>query len=134
MRAAYYVQDDAASYSSFKEHVHQIDMLFPQWLHVDAPDGTLMAITNDSHREYPVIDGATVHDPDEMNKVKRVIQAAREDTEIFPHLNNFNPATRYLGFRRRRRACRSRQSRRAAPADHSLFHCISRLSRPLAGH
>ena len=37
LRAAYYVQDDAASYSSFKEHVHQIDMLFPQWLHVDAP-------------------------------------------------------------------------------------------------
>ncbi len=29
LRAAYYVQDDAASYSSFKEHVHQIDLLFP---------------------------------------------------------------------------------------------------------
>ena len=32
----------ATSYSSFKEHVHQIDMLFPQWLHVNAaghPDG-----------------------------------------------------------------------------------------------
>ena len=28
LRAAYYVQDDAASYSSFKEHVHQIDLLF----------------------------------------------------------------------------------------------------------
>ena len=27
------------------------------------------------------------------NRVKRVIQAAREDTEIFPHLNNFNPNT-----------------------------------------
>ena len=39
LRAAYYVQDDAASYSSLKEHVHQIDLLFPQWLHVDAPAG-----------------------------------------------------------------------------------------------
>ena len=29
LRAAYYVQDDAASYSSLKEHIHQIDMLFP---------------------------------------------------------------------------------------------------------
>jgi len=28
VRAAYYVQDDPASYSSFKEHVHQIDLLF----------------------------------------------------------------------------------------------------------
>ena len=90
LRAAYYVQDDAASYSSFKEHVHQIDMLFPQWLHVNAPDGTLLAMTSDN-REYPVVNGATVHDPDEMNKIKRVIQAAREDTEVFPHLNNFNP-------------------------------------------
>ena len=29
LRAAWYVTDDAASYSSFKEHVHQLDMLFP---------------------------------------------------------------------------------------------------------
>src|SRR6202021_2211127 len=28
--AAYYVPDDATSYSSFKQHVHQIDMLFPE--------------------------------------------------------------------------------------------------------
>ena len=90
LRAAYYVQDDAGSYSSFKEHVHQIDMLFPEWLHADAPDGTLLAMAGDN-REYPVVDGATVHDPDELNKIKRVIQAAREETEVFPHLNNFNP-------------------------------------------
>jgi cellulose synthase/poly-beta-1,6-N-acetylglucosamine synthase-like glycosyltransferase/peptidoglycan/xylan/chitin deacetylase (PgdA/CDA1 family)/spore germination protein YaaH len=90
LRAAYYAPDDAASYSSLKEHVHQIDMLFPQWLHVDAPQGRLMAMSSDNIREYPVVDGATVHDPDELNKVKRVIQAAREETEIFPHLNNYN--------------------------------------------
>src|SRR5271157_5325783 len=93
LRAAYYVPDDAASYSSFKEHVQQLDLLFPQWLHVDAPQATLLAINNESHREYPVVDGAAVHDPDEDNRVKRVIQAAKEDTEIFPHLNNFNPNT-----------------------------------------
>ena len=66
LRAAYYVPDDAASYSSFKEHVHQIDMLFPEWLHVDAVEANLMAIDSDSHREYPVIDGNTVHDPDDL--------------------------------------------------------------------
>ena len=93
LRAAYYVPYDEASYSSLKEHIHQIDLLFPEWLHIDAPQGTLLAINNDSHREYPVIDGANVHDPDDANKVKRVIQAAKEDTEIFPHLNNFNPNT-----------------------------------------
>ena len=93
LRAAYYVQDDPASYSSLKEHIHQIDFLFPQWLHATAPTGALMAINNDTHREYPVVEGATVHDPDDSDRVKRVIQAAREDTEIFPHLNNFNPGT-----------------------------------------
>jgi cellulose synthase/poly-beta-1,6-N-acetylglucosamine synthase-like glycosyltransferase/peptidoglycan/xylan/chitin deacetylase (PgdA/CDA1 family)/spore germination protein YaaH len=93
LRAAFYVQYDATSYSSFKEHVHEIDLLFPEWLHVNASSGALMAINNDTNREYPVVDGATVHDPDELNKVKRVIQATREDTEIFPHMNNFNPNT-----------------------------------------
>ena len=90
LRAAYYVQDDAASYSSFKEHVHQIDMLFPEWLHVSAPSGTLLATTSDN-REYAVVDGSTVHDPDELNKIKRVIQGAKEETEIFPHLTSYNP-------------------------------------------
>jgi cellulose synthase/poly-beta-1,6-N-acetylglucosamine synthase-like glycosyltransferase/peptidoglycan/xylan/chitin deacetylase (PgdA/CDA1 family)/spore germination protein YaaH len=92
LRAAYYVQDDAASYSSLKEHIHQIDMLFPEWLHANAPSGNLMATTSD-YREYAVVDGATVHDPDEGNKVKHVIQAAKENTEIFPHLTSFNPHT-----------------------------------------
>jgi len=92
LRAAYYIQDDPASYSSFKEHVHQIDLLFPQWLHATSPAGTLMATNNDTHREYPVVDGAAIHDPDDGDRVKRVIQAAREDTEVFPHLNNYNAA------------------------------------------
>jgi cellulose synthase/poly-beta-1,6-N-acetylglucosamine synthase-like glycosyltransferase/peptidoglycan/xylan/chitin deacetylase (PgdA/CDA1 family)/spore germination protein YaaH len=94
LRAAYYVPDDATSYSSFKEHVHQIDMLFPQWLHVYPPDGTLMAVSSDNTiREYPVIDGNNVHDPDDLNKIKNVIVATKEDTEIFPHLNNYNART-----------------------------------------
>ena len=93
LRAAYYVEDDPASYSSFKEHVHQIDLLFPQWLHINAPQGTLLAMSSDHHNEYPVVDGATVHDPDDGNKIKRVIDAAKEDTEVFPHLNNYNSKT-----------------------------------------
>ena len=93
LRAAYYVQDVAASYSSLKKHVQQIDILFAQWFHVNAPSGTLMAMTGDNLHEYPVVDGNTVHDPDSMSKVKHVIQSAHEDTEVFPHLNNFNPRT-----------------------------------------
>jgi cellulose synthase/poly-beta-1,6-N-acetylglucosamine synthase-like glycosyltransferase/peptidoglycan/xylan/chitin deacetylase (PgdA/CDA1 family)/spore germination protein YaaH len=93
LRAAYYVAYDEASYSSLKEHIHQIDMLFPEWLHVDSHQPGLLAINNDSHREYPIVDGNTVHDPDDMNRIKRVIQAAKVDTEIFPHLNNYNSNT-----------------------------------------
>jgi cellulose synthase/poly-beta-1,6-N-acetylglucosamine synthase-like glycosyltransferase/peptidoglycan/xylan/chitin deacetylase (PgdA/CDA1 family)/spore germination protein YaaH len=98
LRAAYYVPYDEASYSSFKQHVHQIDMLFPEWLHVDASHATLLGIHNDSHREYHIVDGVSVHDPDDLDRIKRVIQAAKkedpeESTEIFPHLNNFNANT-----------------------------------------
>src|SRR5579863_659536 len=93
LRAAYYVQDDAASYSSLKDHVQQIDMLFPQWLHIDSPDGALKMMSSDNLSEYPVVQGVAVHDPDDLNKVKRVIQLAHADTEIFPALNNYNPHT-----------------------------------------
>lgn len=92
LRAAYYVEDDPASYSSLKAHVHQIDLLFPQWLHVDAPNGRLMALTSDN-REYPIVDGNVTHDPDQLDKVKRVIEDTHEDTEVFPQLNNYNPLT-----------------------------------------
>jgi peptidoglycan-N-acetylglucosamine deacetylase len=92
LRAAYYIPDDAASYSSLKEHVHQIDLLFPQWLHFDAPSTDLEGTTSDGH-EFPIFQGDAIHDPDENNKVKRLLQATREDTEIFPHLNNFNAHT-----------------------------------------
>ncbi len=93
LRAAYYVQDDAASYSSLKEHIHQIDMVFPQWLHVKSPSGALMAMSGDNLSEYPVIEGNVAHDPDNLNMVKHVVLAPPVNTEIFPHLNNFNPLT-----------------------------------------
>src|SRR5271165_3797068 len=92
LRAAFYVPYDATSYSSFKEHVHQIDLLFPDWMHVDAPDPELKAMSAENTvQEYKLIDNGVVHDPDSLNKIKHVIQETRVDTEIFPHLNNFNP-------------------------------------------
>ena len=83
LRAAYYVQDDPASYSSLKEHVHQIDLLFPEWLFVSMPDGKLRGVTLDN-RTFDVVDARGVHDVDQQDKVKNVIQVAKEDTEIFP--------------------------------------------------
>ena len=91
LRAAYYVDDDAASFSSFKEHVHQIDLLFPEWLHVMTPDGTLKTYTEDN-RVVNVITPSGVQQVDRQNKIWNTMVDAKEDSslEIFPLINNYN--------------------------------------------
>lgn len=90
LRAAYYVQDDPASYSSFKEHIHQIDLLFPTWLQVNTSDGAIKSMTVEG-REYNLFDSSgVVRDPDQEDKIKRVITASKEDTEVFPILSNYS--------------------------------------------
>ena len=92
LRAAFYTNDEA-SYSSLKAHIHQIDLLFPDWLHVFAPNGDLIASTSLFPVSlYNVVDKAgVVHGVDPQNKVQRVIVAAKEDMEVFPMLNDYNP-------------------------------------------
>jgi cellulose synthase/poly-beta-1,6-N-acetylglucosamine synthase-like glycosyltransferase/peptidoglycan/xylan/chitin deacetylase (PgdA/CDA1 family)/spore germination protein YaaH len=90
LRAAFYNDADPASYASFKQHVKQIDLLFPEWLHVLSPDGSITAYTADNI-PFPVVEGNVVHGVDRENRVVRVITAAREDTEIFPMVNNYSP-------------------------------------------
>ena len=95
LRAAYYVDDDAASFASLKSHIHQIDMLFPDWLYVTRADGTLEgAFTAEAPlRAFPVLDAHGVHSVDPQNKVHDLIAAAHEDMEIFPELKNYNVLT-----------------------------------------
>ena len=102
---------------------------FPQWLHVDAPSGTLMVISGDNHREYPVIDGATVHDPDDAEQGQAGHSGGQGGHRNLSAPQQLQPAHPELGLRRRRCARRIRQERRAAPADHALSH---RISRPIA--
>ncbi len=92
LRAAFYTDVDPASYASFKQHVHQIDILFPEWLHVVGPDGSLTAYTTDN-APFAVVDKAGVHGVDRENKIVKAITAAKQDTEIFPLVNSYNPAT-----------------------------------------
>src|SRR5690348_12380549 len=82
LRAAYYVPYDEASFASFSQHVRQIDLLFPEWLHVEASKPVLLGVDNESHRSYPIVDGKTVHDPDDLGRIKREIQKDKEDTEV----------------------------------------------------
>jgi cellulose synthase/poly-beta-1,6-N-acetylglucosamine synthase-like glycosyltransferase/peptidoglycan/xylan/chitin deacetylase (PgdA/CDA1 family)/spore germination protein YaaH len=93
LRAAYYVEDDPASYSSLKQHIHQIDLLFPEWIHVVTPDGTLTSYSVDN-RPFAVVDEDGVHGVDHENRVARTVASAAANTtppEIFPLVNNRDP-------------------------------------------
>jgi cellulose synthase/poly-beta-1,6-N-acetylglucosamine synthase-like glycosyltransferase/peptidoglycan/xylan/chitin deacetylase (PgdA/CDA1 family)/spore germination protein YaaH len=90
LRAAYYVEWDPSSYASLKQHIKQIDLLFPEWLHVVDDSGEVTAYTIDN-RPYSIVDRDGVHGVDRENKVARAISDAHEDTEIFPLVNNFDP-------------------------------------------
>ncbi len=92
LRAAFYVVDDASSYSSLKQHVKQIDMVFPEWLHVITPDGKLQGVSEGGTRYYNVVDNAGVHGVDRANEVERVIASSGANTEIFPLVNNYSTA------------------------------------------
>lgn len=90
LRAAYYVEDDPASYSSLKQHISQIDLLFPEWLHVVNTDGSLTGYTIDN-RPYAVVDRDVVHAVDRQNRVADTIARNHVNTEIFPLVNNYDP-------------------------------------------
>ena len=89
LRAAYYVEDDPASYSSLKQHISQIDLLFPEWLHVITPDGKLNAYAPDNS-PYAVVDRGTVHQVDREAKVARTVAANHVNLDIFPLVNNYD--------------------------------------------
>ena len=95
LRGAFYQDENPASYSSLKQHIHQIDMLFPVWLHVNDTAGTLLAAVSIAPAHtYRVVDpNGTVHGVDPENKVARAIADAHEDTEIFPLISNYNAIT-----------------------------------------
>jgi cellulose synthase/poly-beta-1,6-N-acetylglucosamine synthase-like glycosyltransferase/peptidoglycan/xylan/chitin deacetylase (PgdA/CDA1 family)/spore germination protein YaaH len=89
LRAAYYVEDDPASYSSLKQHISQIDLLFPEWLFLTSPDGRLTSYTADN-RPYPVVDAGGVHPVDREGKVARTIAANHVNLDIFPLVQNYD--------------------------------------------
>ncbi len=95
LRAGYYVDDDAGSYASLRNHIHQIDILFPEWLYTTDAAGTLLgAYTVQAPlRTFNVVDAHGVHGVDPQNKIRDLISATHEDTEIFPLIKNFNVLT-----------------------------------------
>jgi cellulose synthase/poly-beta-1,6-N-acetylglucosamine synthase-like glycosyltransferase/spore germination protein YaaH/peptidoglycan/xylan/chitin deacetylase (PgdA/CDA1 family) len=88
IRAAFYVDWDAASFSSLREYARQIDLLFPDWLHVLTPDGHIQAVANETNKLFDVIQGSIVRPVDD--KVMAFLKSEGAETEVFPMVNNFD--------------------------------------------
>jgi len=88
IRAAFYVPWDAASFSSLREYARQIDLLYPEWLHVLTPDGHLQGVDSETNRFFDVIQGGTLRPVD--FKVMPFLKSEDTGTEVFPLVNNFD--------------------------------------------
>ena len=91
IRAAYYVTWDAASFVSLKEYYPQIDILFPEWLHVLTPDGHLQGFDS-VNNPFSVVENGTVHSTDD--RVMPFLRAEKAEVEVFPLINNFEPVSK----------------------------------------
>ncbi len=91
IRGAFYVQWDAASFASLKEYYPQVDLLFPEWMHVLTADGRLQA-TTEMNTLYDVIDPSGKPRPID-DKVMAFLKSEKAQTEVFPLVNNISPVT-----------------------------------------
>ena len=90
IRAAYYVTWDAGSLASLRQYVHQIDLLYPEWLHVISQDGHLQSVTQ-LNTLFDVIQNGKIQTVDD--KVMPLIRFEKAETEVLPLVNNFDPTT-----------------------------------------
>ena len=90
IRAAFYVPWDAASFSSLRDYGRQIDILYPDWLHVLTADGRLQGIDDQTSKFFDVVQGGTVRPVDD--RVMPLLNAEDASMEVFPMVNNFDGA------------------------------------------
>jgi peptidoglycan-N-acetylglucosamine deacetylase len=88
IRAAFYVPWDAASFSSLREYARQVDLLYPEWLHVLSADGTLQGLDQETYKYFDVVQNGKVHPVDD--KVMPFLKSEDTDMEVFPLVNNFD--------------------------------------------
>ncbi|MFB3815288.1 MAG: glycosyltransferase [Terriglobales bacterium] len=87
IRAAFYVTWDPASFSSLRENLRSIDLLFPEYLHALSADGHLSAFAEDETR-YDVVSHGTVARVDD--KVMSLVEEEHAELEVLPLVNNFD--------------------------------------------
>jgi len=88
IRGAFYVPWDAASFSSLREYARQIDLLYPEWLHVLTADGHLQGVDSETNNFFDVVQSGTVRSVD--TKLMPFLKSEDTGTEVFPLVNNFN--------------------------------------------
>ncbi len=89
IRGAFYVQWDAASFASLKEYYPQIDLLFPEWMHVLTADGRLQSVT-EMNTLFDVIDPKGKPRPVD-ERVMPFLKGEKAQMEVLPLVNNFDP-------------------------------------------
>ncbi len=90
IRGAFYVTWDAGSFSALKAYYPQIDLLFPEWLHVMSADGHLQGVSL-LNTFFDVVQNGKVQPVDD--EVMPFLKEAKAETEVFPLVNNFHPIT-----------------------------------------
>src|ERR1700684_1743375 len=90
IRAAFYVPWDAASFSSLRDYSRQIDLLYPDWLHVLTPDGRLQAVDDQTHKFFDVVQNNHARSVDD--RVMPLLKTEDPAMEVFPMVNNFDGA------------------------------------------
>ena len=90
IRAAFYDPNDAAGFSSLREYARQIDLLYPEWLHLLTQDGHIKAINDQvlPPQPYDLIQNGTVHQVDDQ--VMPFLKSEEGGPEVFPMVNNFD--------------------------------------------
>src|SRR6516225_4474402 len=88
IRAAFYVQWDAASFASLREYAHQVDLLYPEWLHVLGPDGNVQGLDQQTYKYFNVVDHGKVRAVDDQ--VMPFLKTEDIGLEVFPLVNNFD--------------------------------------------
>jgi len=90
VRAAFYAPWDAASFSSLREYARQVDLLYPDWLHVLTADGHLQGVDDQTNKYFDVVQGSTIHPVDD--KVMPFLKSENTGMEVFPMVNNSDGA------------------------------------------
>ena len=86
VRAAFYAPWDAASFSSLREYAPQVDLLYPDWLHVLTSDGHLQGVDEQTNKYFDVIQDSGVHSVDD--RVMPFLKSENTGMEVFPMVNN----------------------------------------------